>query len=576
MVFGEHVLDLFKSVWAEGRVLKDWVDAVIVAIPKKGDLSMCDNWRVISLLDVFGKVFARILKQRLETVAEKELAESQCGFRKDRVCVDMIFCARQLIEKTLEHEETVYIVFVDLRKAYDSVPREAMWKALEKYGFPSNMISLIRSFHDGMSAELKVNGELQEGEISVSNGLRQGCTMVPTLFNLFFNLVMEMWRNLCSEDGVTMLYNVDGHLVGSRSKKYNTAKWGEMMFADDTAIVSTSKDKITHAMNALFLVSGWWGLSISAPKTKAMVVSRTDSLVPELQFSCETVEMVNEFMYLGSVLHCNGSANANVKVRIDKASQAFGRLKRSVFQDGSLSITTKRAVYKAVVLGTLLYGSETWTTKRAITQKPETFNNRCLRSIWGITRSKQRDERISSSQILRRMKWLGHVARMDDKRMPKQALFGHLSKARPFHGVRMRWKDRVKKDMASLPTINPTSEWYRFAQDRKKWYDLCHERMEMKIACRLGQEQAKRQAKRQHQSQPSELNFQCVNCQRRFRRSGDLKRHKCSRGHQAVSGSSTAITSISESGFVCQQCSRSFRRSGDLKTHRCDSVRSKR
>ena len=67
----------------------------------------------------------------------------------------MIFCARHLIEKTLEHEEMVYITFVDLKKAYDSVPCEAMWKALEKYGYPPNTIRLIRSFHDGMSAELK-------------------------------------------------------------------------------------------------------------------------------------------------------------------------------------------------------------------------------------------------------------------------------------------------------------------------------------------------------------------------------------------------------------------------------------
>ena len=154
-----------------------------MAIPKKGDLSVCDNWRGISLLDVFGKLLARILKQRLEVVAERELTESQCGFRKGRGCVDMIFCARQLIEKTLEHEETVYIVFVDLKKAYDSVPREAMRKALEKYGYPSRMISLIRSFHDEMSAELKINGEILEGEIKVTNGLCQGCTMAPTLFN---------------------------------------------------------------------------------------------------------------------------------------------------------------------------------------------------------------------------------------------------------------------------------------------------------------------------------------------------------------------------------------------------------
>ena len=96
------------------------------------------------------------------------------------------------------------------------------------------------------------------------------------------------------------------------------------------------------------------------------------------------------------MLQCNGLADADVKVRIDKA---FGKLKRSVFQDRSLRITIKRVAYQAVVLGTLLYGSETWTTKRAIMQKLETFQNCCLWVIFGIIRSRQRDERISSSKI---------------------------------------------------------------------------------------------------------------------------------------------------------------------------------
>ena len=106
MVFGEYILELFTEVWQSGIVQRDWVNAVVVAIPKKGDLSQCNNWHGISLLDVTGKLFARILQQRLQSVADEELNESQCGFRRGRGCTDMIFCARQLIEKSLEHEET--------------------------------------------------------------------------------------------------------------------------------------------------------------------------------------------------------------------------------------------------------------------------------------------------------------------------------------------------------------------------------------------------------------------------------------------------------------------------------------
>ena len=77
------------------------------------------------------------------------------------------------------------------------------------------MVSLIRSFHEDMSAELRINGQDVEGEIRVSNGLRQGCTMAPALFNLFFNLVVEAWGGQCMEEGITIMYKRMGDFPGS-------------------------------------------------------------------------------------------------------------------------------------------------------------------------------------------------------------------------------------------------------------------------------------------------------------------------------------------------------------------------
>ena len=97
------LLKLTEDVWRRGEVPSDWCDAVLIPLPKKGDLSHCDNWRGISLLDVLGKVVARVLQERLQKLAEDQLPESQCGFRKGRGCTDMIFTERQLVEKSWEH-----------------------------------------------------------------------------------------------------------------------------------------------------------------------------------------------------------------------------------------------------------------------------------------------------------------------------------------------------------------------------------------------------------------------------------------------------------------------------------------
>lgn len=102
----------------------------LISHTKKGDLSLCDNWRGIALLDVVGKLVAQLIVDCLQVVAEQCLPDSQCGFRVGRGCSDMVFSVRQVIEKLHEHSSKGFAVFINLRKAYDSVPREALWTGL--------------------------------------------------------------------------------------------------------------------------------------------------------------------------------------------------------------------------------------------------------------------------------------------------------------------------------------------------------------------------------------------------------------------------------------------------------------
>ena len=112
------------------------------------------------------------------------LPESQCGFRKGRGCNDIIFTVRQMSVKAVEHQAKKLFIFVDLRKPYDSVPHETLWKVLGKLGVPEVLVNIIRSFHGNISAQIRLDGELLE-EIGVNNGLRKGCTIAPMLFSLY-------------------------------------------------------------------------------------------------------------------------------------------------------------------------------------------------------------------------------------------------------------------------------------------------------------------------------------------------------------------------------------------------------
>ena len=84
---------LFVSIWVRGDVPGDWRDAIFIPIPKKGDLSVCDNYRGIALLSIVGKLFAKIILARLDRCLDSQLIEAQCGFRQGSSCNDIVFVA---------------------------------------------------------------------------------------------------------------------------------------------------------------------------------------------------------------------------------------------------------------------------------------------------------------------------------------------------------------------------------------------------------------------------------------------------------------------------------------------------
>ena len=188
---------------------------------------------------------------------------------------------------------------------------------------------------------------------------------------------------------------------------------------------------------------------------------------------------VDSFLYLGSMLSSSGRCSSEVARRLASASRAFGAL-QCVFRQRGLSVATKQQIYSACVLSTLLYGAECWAILRCDEARLDAFHHRCIRSILGVSRLQQQLQHITNAELRRRwgdpglvsdtlrkrrLQWLGHVARMDEDRIPKQLLFGWLPQTRPAHGPRLRWKDHVTEDLKKLGV----SDWYLLSQDRVQW-----------------------------------------------------------------------------------------------------------
>ena len=112
---------LFCKIWQEEDLPTEWKEGHLIKLPKKGDLSNCANYRGITLLSVPGKVFSRILLNRMKDAVDTKLRDQQAGFRKDHSCTDQIATLRIILEKSQEWNSSLYINFLDYEKAFDSL-----------------------------------------------------------------------------------------------------------------------------------------------------------------------------------------------------------------------------------------------------------------------------------------------------------------------------------------------------------------------------------------------------------------------------------------------------------------------
>ena len=479
-----HLTRMFQVFWVNGQLPRDLRDANIIHLYKnKGDRSSCDNHRGISLLSIAGKILARIMLNRItKHILDDVVSESQCGFRKQRGTVDMVFAIRQLQEKCVEQMQDLHLLFIDLTKAFDTVNRAALWAILRKLGCPPRFAQIIRSFHDGMFCRVIENGDASD-PFPVSNGVKQGCVLAPTLFSLLFTQMLSAALSQ-TEAGVKIHYRTDGDFFNLRRLKSYTkvtrAIVRDFLFADDCALAAHSEVDLQELADCFATASKSFGLTVSIKKTEVLrqLAPNTARPPPNITMDGNALKNVDTFKYLGSCINSAANLDDEVLCRISRASQAFGRLHTRVWHERGISIKTKLSVYRAVVLPSLLYGCETWTCYRRHTKKLDQFHLRCLRKVLRVSWNYH----VPNQEILRRaeltgieamlnqaqLRWSGHVTRMDDSRLPKQLFHAELSIGkRHIGGQRKRYKDVLK---STLKAYNiPVDEWQALAQDRPAW-----------------------------------------------------------------------------------------------------------
>ena len=325
-----------------------WNTTAITPLLKKGDPYNPDNYRAIAVGSNIGKLFSSILLERLLTFRAMEHPDTpnQLGFKKGAQTVDHIFTINTCFEKYVKKgKKRLHTAFVDFRKAFDSVPRDALLWRLKEIGVTGRFFDCLEYMYKNSNARLKMAGKLSN-KIPVETGTEQGHTLSPELFKIYVHSLSERLNNLDNLDCPILDGNVITHLL----------------WADDLVLMALDKQSLQRMLNELEVFCKDWGLEVNIKKTAILIFNVSGKQLIESHtfvYQGKFVPSVKTYCYLGITLSLSGTFTQTQIILKQKAMRAYFALKKQI----DLRYISKLAVFKlldSLIVPIASYGSPVW------------------------------------------------------------------------------------------------------------------------------------------------------------------------------------------------------------------------
>lgn len=344
---------LFNLILDSCVIPESWTIGIIQPIFKnKGNPKLPENYRPITLLSCFGKLFTSIINNRLQKFAEKYniIDASQAGFRKKHSTTDNLFILKSLIDIVQSQKKKLYCCFIDFQQAFDSVWRVGLWQKLISNGVKGKCFRLILNLYKDIKSKIKTVAGSSEF-FDCRKGVRQGENLSPFLFTIFLN-DLECFLRSKHIDGVKIDYDLED------ASFY--LKLLVLLYADDTVIFSENKDDLQHALSEFENYCHTWKLTVNTSKTKIVIFSkgRCNKNI-QFKFQNETIEVVEQYKYLGIYLGRSGSYAVAKKHIAEQGNKALFALIRKT-RNLNLPYDIQIDLFEKTIKPILLYGSEIW------------------------------------------------------------------------------------------------------------------------------------------------------------------------------------------------------------------------
>jgi len=374
-----------------------WKHAIVILFEKPGTENiMPQNWRPISLLPSIGKLFERIIKNRLIKHIPF-IPDFQFGFRDKHNTSQQLLRTIEFSAAALEKKKSVAVLAIDIKKAFDTVYHDGLIHKMIKYKMPDNIILIMNSFLRNRTFQVNVKGNLSSIK-KIEASVPQGSVIGPVAFNIFVS-DFPTWQD-------------NNHITSQ--------------FADDTTILECAKNPnkaIENLQSKVFDIENWctlYKIALNGSKSKLLLIRRNRKPITEtIEIFDEEVERVDELKFLGVTITHNLKWERHIEKVTTKTRQVRFQLRHLLGRKSMLDLHTKRKIYCTVLRPIFSYASPAWfPNKKSLKQKLRTTQNVTLRQIvdaprYMRTKNIRRDLKLTSAtKYLKKLNFNFHKKNM--------------------------------------------------------------------------------------------------------------------------------------------------------------------
>jgi len=321
-----QLTQLFQQIFKLVTIPTAWKQSTIILLFKKRSKRNPDNYRGITLLNTTLKLFIKvILSKLLQYMLPRD---EQQGFRKNRSTTDAIFIVRKIAEKSIEFNHTAYMCFVDLTKAFDRVIMADVIECLREREVPEQIVRVIKELNTDRIARIRSNNQTSR-PIIIKNGVRQGDSLSPMLFNLIMEKIIA---NLPKELGYRM----------------GKVPINVICYADDAVLITDSEENLQTLLLRFDQMAERLSMEISLNKTKSLTISRNYTKC-EVELRGTSIEQVPKFNYLWAEISALRDLKQEVRVQATKVTRISRFLYNLIWLNKYMSTECKVRIDKTNV-----------------------------------------------------------------------------------------------------------------------------------------------------------------------------------------------------------------------------------